>query len=93
MQHIKDALKSFMKSSGIGGRAEWRDIEERWAEFAPEAPASVKPVKLEKGRLIVVVPNSAVMNEMAYAKAKILSRLKKALGSAAVKEITLRIAQ
>ena len=93
MQHIKDALKVFLNKSGIGGRALWRDIEDNWEKFAPEAPESVKPLKLENGRLIVTVLNSAVMNDMTYAKAKILSRVKKALGKSLVKEISLRIKQ
>ncbi len=93
MKHIKDMLKVFIKDSGLGGRQDWRAIEERWEEFAPEAPSSVKPLMIEKGRLIVTVPDSAVMSDMTYAKAKILARVKKAGLNFPVKEIVLRIKQ
>lgn len=93
MKHIKDILKVFMKDLGVGARQDWRAIEERWEEFAPEAPPSVKPVMIDKGRLVIAVPDSVAMSDMVYVKAKILARIKKAGLNLPVKEIVLRIRQ
>lgn len=63
-------------------------VWEVWEDVVGEALArKVRPTKIQNGKLFVIVSNSALMQELQFAKATLRERLNKKLGTAAVRDI------
>ena len=65
-------------------------IQERWAAIAGEAAAYSKPVKLTRGRLVVLVQHPADSHAMQYQKQNMLKRIQESAASR-VSEIVVKI--
>jgi hypothetical protein len=63
-------------------------VWEVWEEVVGEALArKIRPAKIQNGKLFVIVSNSALMQELQFAKATLRERLNNKLGTAAVRDI------
>jgi predicted nucleic acid-binding Zn ribbon protein len=70
------------------------EVEERWKNLVGDTGAKhTYPASLRKGTLVVFVDSSGWMQEMAFAKRKLLKQLKRTFGKDKILGIQFRIGE
>ena len=85
---IGKAIQELALSFGIDKKLEQYEAVTQWAAIVgPQIAKETEPQKIEKGLLLVRVRKSVWRNELTMRKAEIITKLNKAIGNNAVKEI------
>jgi len=92
MRHIKDIIKSFIKTTKINEMAELNFIVENWEKIAGKDISQVtSPVRLYKDKLFISVENSVIMEEMVYRKKKLIEKINSVFKEEKIKNIIFKI--
>lgn len=87
---LGEAIKGWVDQGNLGGRLREADLFTHWNEMVGEAVAEkATPLRLERGRLIVKVADSAWRHQLLYMRAELIASINDRIGSSMVKEIVL----
>lgn len=87
---IGDAIKGWVDQGNLGGRLREADLFTHWNEMVGDVVAEkATPLRLERGRLIVKVADSAWRHQLLYMRAELIASINNRVGSSMVKEIVL----
>jgi hypothetical protein len=87
-----DIMAAVLQRRGYGRIMENEELASRWAAAVdPRLGPLTRAVRIHRRRLEVIVANSTVMNELAFAKAAILSRFNEKAGPSPLADIRFRI--
>ena len=85
-------MAAVLQRRGYGRVLENEQLASRWAAAVdPSLRSLSRPVRVHRRKLEVIVANSTVMNELAFAKARLLSRMNKDAAGAPIADIRFRI--
>lgn len=89
---VGDALRDVARAMGWEGRLAEVDILRAWPRTVGRALAErARPVRLEAGRLLIHVADSAALHRLSLMRRDIVRNLNEAVRSPLVKEVRLRI--
>lgn len=90
--HVGEALRALAQAVGMEARLQELDIRQVWARAVGRSVADhAQPVRLEGGRLLVHVSDSAWLHRLSLTRRDLARNVNNYLNSPAVKEIRFRI--
>lgn len=88
---LTELIEELLQKNQIGRSSPEDLIRERWREIVgPSNAAHSHAARIERNRLIVLVPHSVVRNELFHHRDEIVSRIRKLPGCGDVKSLNLR---
>jgi hypothetical protein len=91
-KRIADVLAQLIAKKGYGRPEANAALEAAWRSAAGEPLASAsRPGKVSRGKLEVTVTNSTTIQELGFAKRRILAQLEKLLPDARIRDIRCRV--
>ena len=88
---LAELIEELLQQNQIGRSSPEQTIRERWTELVgPSNAAHSHPARIERNRLLVLVPHSVVRNELFHHRDEIVSRIRQLPGCADVKSLNLR---
>tara|TARA_B110000438_G_C15739512_1_gene617815 strand:+ start:440 stop:715 length:276 start_codon:yes stop_codon:yes gene_type:complete len=88
MQHIQQAIKSFLKKTGLESGVEQQEALKIWKEtVGGSISKNTEPISVKNGILIIKVSNPAWRQELQIQKTEIIKRLNNKLNKNIIKEI------
>jgi hypothetical protein len=88
---LTELIEELLQKNQIGRSSPEQNIRDRWVELVgPSNAAHSHAARIERNRLIVLVPHSVVRNELFHHRDEIVSRIRKLPGCADVKSLNLR---
>ncbi len=91
-QRIGNVLAELMARTGFAGRRAAKACEQAWREAAgPLAAGYSRPGRVRRGVLEVVVANSALVQELAFEKPRLLEALQRRLPEQGIRNIRFRV--
>jgi hypothetical protein len=95
MQPLAALIEDLLQKHQIGRSSPEQTIRDHWREIVDPngggANASYShPARIERNRLIVLVPHAVVRNELFHHRTEIVARIQKLPGCAHVKSLNLR---
>ena len=89
---VGEALRDLLRGMGLEGRLVEVEIARAWPRVVGRGLAEhARPMRLEGGRLLIHATDSATLHRLSLMRRDIVRNLNDAAGSAAVKEVRLRI--
>lgn len=90
---IGDALRGFLKSSGLETRVSQAEVIPKWKSLVgPQIAAVTEPLLVNsEGTLLVAVQSSAWMSELSLMEPQLLRAINKDKRSGAIKKIRFRL--
>lgn len=94
LERVGDGLDALLRRLGIPSPDDAARLFDEWEQLAGEPWASrSRPVGMQKGELIVEVPDGGVATLLQYQAGALVERLAGALGSPLVQRVTVRVAR
>ena len=88
-KHVKEIVSGLLQK---WEKRSTNKIMKTWEEVAGEGARKTKPVKIDKGTMVVVVENSSVLYKMTMEKKKLIEEFnKKYVGKKKLKDIRYRV--
>lgn len=88
---LGDLLEQLLQEYQIGRSSPEQNIRDHWREIVGASNAAHShPARIERNRLIVLVPHSVVRNELFLHRDEIVARIRKFPGCESVKSLNLR---
>ena len=88
---LAQLIEELLQQNQIGRSSPEQTIRERWTELVGASNAAHShPARIERNRLLVLVPHSVVRNELFHHRDEIVSRIRQLPGCADVKSLNLR---
>jgi predicted nucleic acid-binding Zn ribbon protein len=88
---IKDAIELLLKTYKLDDRLAERRLINSWEEVMGKMIANhTKDLYIKNGQLFVTLDSSALRNELAMAKTKIIKMMNDAAGQAVINDVILR---
>jgi hypothetical protein len=88
---LAELIEQLLQKNQIGRSAPEDAIRERWRELVGQAAAGYShPVRIERGKLLVLTSHSVVRNELFHHREDIVARIRQLPGCADVKALNLR---
>jgi len=92
IRKIGDVISNLFARRGYAQVQFGAGLQQAWAEAAGESLAQhSRPTTVRRGVLQITVENSAVMQELTFQKAKLLSRMKELLATEKIRELRFQI--
>lgn len=89
---IADVLAQLIAQKGYGRVESSAALEEAWRAAAGEQLAQAsRPGKVSRGKLEVTVTNSTTIQELAFAKRRILAQLEQLIPDARIRDLRFRV--
>lgn len=84
-------IEELMQKHQIGRSSPEQNVRDRWAEIVGASNAAHShPARIERNRLLVLVPHSVVRNELFLHREEIVERVRKVPGCETVRSLLLR---
>ena len=92
---LGDALKTFLRASGLSRRMRWRDLEEIWAAVVGEEVAShTRVVRWARGVVDVEVDSAPLMQELAsFYKTSIINDMRARSSGRHIRDILFKLGE
>lgn len=88
---LAELVEQLLQKNQIGRSAPEDAIRERWRELVgPAAAGYSHPVRIERGKLLVLTSHAVVRNELFHHRDAIVTRIRQLPGCADVKALNLR---
>ena len=88
---LAELIEELLQKNQIGRSSPEQTIRDHWPQLVgPSNAAHSHPARIERNRLLVLVPHSVVRNELFHHRDEIVARIKKLPGCADVKALNLR---
>ncbi len=88
---LAELIEELLQENQIGRSSPEQTIREQWtAIVGPSNAAHSHPARIERNRLLVLVPHSVVRNELFHHREVIVARIRQLPGCADVKSLNLR---
>lgn len=88
---LAELIEELLQKNQIGRSSPEQTIREHWtAIVGPSNAAHSHPARIERNRLLVLVPHSVVRNELFHHREVIVTRIRQLPGCADVKSLNLR---
>lgn len=90
-QPLATVVEQLMQAHQIGRSSPEQNIRDKWSEIVgPSNAAHSHPARIERNRLLVLVPHSVVRNELFMHREEIVARVRKLPGCETIKSLNLR---
>lgn len=87
---IANAIQGWVEQGNFGGKLREADLFAHWSDLVGKVVAEkATPLRLERGRLIVKVTDSAWRHQLLYMRAELIASINSRIGTTMVKEIVL----
>lgn len=88
---LKEALKAMLEHYKLKGKLNQSKIRHHWEEMmGPSIANYTQDIRLQKGKLYIVINSAPLRQELSYGKEKIKRLLNEELGEEAIKEVIIR---
>ncbi|MEN1680292.1 MAG: DUF721 domain-containing protein [Planctomycetota bacterium] len=89
---LRDVLAQVISKRGYGANQANEQLAEAWAEAAGDLLAArSRAVRVQRGRLEVIVASSTVMQQLSFEKQRIVSALNRLLPEARINDLRARV--
>jgi hypothetical protein len=88
---LAELIEQLLQKNQIGRSAPEDAIRERWREIVGQAPAAYShPVRIERGKLLVLTSHAVVRNELFHHRDQIVERIRQLPGCGDIRALNLR---
>lgn len=89
-QQLRAGLDRVVQSLGMPSTSALQMLFHRWADIVgPELAGQCRPVKLDKGRLIIEAPDRAWATELRWLESSLVERCSEAVGEGVVTSVLI----
>lgn len=88
---ISDVLAQLIAKRGYGATETNAQLEQTWADLAGRYAGATRALKINRGRLEVLVAHSTVLQELTFEKARLLKAAQQAMPDARISDLRFRV--